>query len=435
MLRAEENERVTRTGPGTPLGEVMRRYWVPALLSAELPEPDCPPVRVGLLGEQLIAFRDSEGRVGLLDQRCPHRGASLFFGRNEECGIRCIFHGWKFDVDGNCTDLPNEPDDSKMKDKVKATAYPTAEAGGVVWAYLGPKEKMPPLEKQEWMTLPEGHFYCTKNQADANWLQMLEGGFDSSHSSFLHRQLKWAEGEAGTKTQVFRARSTAPRHEVDANDYGCSYASLRALPDGEDNYVRVTQFVMPFHQLRPFEGKYERPLISGHIWVPIDDTHCWVYSWMQAKDGGPLDREFIEAEERDAGRSPEFFIPGTFRFKQNKDNDYLIDREAQRTESFTGITGISTQDQAAQESMGPIADRTFEHLGTADLAIVRIRQLLLKACRDLEEGSDPLGSQAALVPVRPAEKVVPKDEDWRSALAGDLEMPGTEKAGELAAAK
>ena len=422
MLKQHDNETVTRTGKGTPLGDAMRRYWMPALLAEELPAPDCPPVRVGLLGEKLVAFRDTQGRVGLLDERCPHRTASLFFGRNEECGLRCVFHGWKFDINGDCQDVPNEPEPgaSQMRKRVKAKAYPVREMGGVIWAYMGPPETMPPLTMQEWMKLPPGASYITKNLGEANYLQLLEGGFDSSHSSFLHRKLSWETGEDGTVTQVYRARSTAPKHDVVKTDFGLSYASLRAIPEKDANYVRVMQFVMPFHQMRPFEGTDNCPLVTGHFWVPIDDHSCWVYSWLYARDGRPLPPELIEKEEADTGRSPDYFIPGTYRFKQNRSNDYLIDRERQKTVNFTGIEGISTQDQAVQESMGLIADRSIEHLGSADIAIVTIRKLLLQAASDAEAGQAPLGSQLENIPLRAAEKLIPIAAQWRDELASDM---------------
>jgi phthalate 4,5-dioxygenase len=186
MLRTEDNEYVTRVGPGTPMGNLMRQYWVPAMLSSELPRPDCPPVRVLLLGEKLIGFRDSDGRVGLLGNYCPHRGASLFFARNEECGLRCVYHGWKFDVEGRCTDMPSEPPDSNFKNKIRATAYPCAERGGIVWTYMGPRETPPPLPDLEAAQLPVKQTTAIAYQRNCNWLQGLEGDIDTAHIGFLH---------------------------------------------------------------------------------------------------------------------------------------------------------------------------------------------------------------------------------------------------------
>ena len=242
MLTPEDNERLVRVGRGRPAGELFRRYWQAALLSSEIAAADGPPVRVRLLGEDLIAFRDSLGRVGLVDAFCPHRRAPMFFGRNEECGLRCVYHGWKFDVDGNCVDMPSEPPDSPLKAKVKIRRYPTVERGGLVWAYLGPPALQPPQPDYEWLRAPPAHRYVTKTFEDCNYLQALEGGLDTAHSSFLHNN------RLGDNRLV-RNRDGAPRLEVERTDYGYCYASIRrAGADG--HYVRVYHYVMPANQLR-----------------------------------------------------------------------------------------------------------------------------------------------------------------------------------------
>jgi phenylpropionate dioxygenase-like ring-hydroxylating dioxygenase large terminal subunit len=416
MLTVEENELITRVGRGTPMGETMRRYWLPALLSRELPGSDCTPVRVGLLGEPLIAFRDSDGRVGLLGQHCPHRGASLFFGRNEECGLRCVYHGWKFDVAGNCVDMPNEPPESNFKDKIHHTAYPCVELGGVVWTYMGPADKRPPLPNLEWMRLPEGHSFVSKTYEACNYLQGIEGGIDTSHSSFLHRRK--VEGKAYATTETFRQRSTAPKLEVLNTDYGFTYAGIRSLPEQDQNYVRVYHFVMPFQQVRAFEGYLpDRPVVQGHMWVPIDDEHTWIYNWLYVRDGSRLTEEDILTEERETGRGPEDLLPN-FHLKANMANDYFIDREAQRTTSYTGIPGINTQDLAVQESMGPIYDRSQERLGTSDVAVIAARRLLIQAVRDVQAGGDPLGFDGGSSDrIRPAERVMPASTEWHAGIA------------------
>ncbi len=418
MLRREDNERLTRTGPGTVCGNLMRRYWIPALLSSELPDPDCAPVRIRLLSEDLVAFRMTDGAVGLVDEKCPHRGASLFFGRNEDCGIRCIYHGWKFDRDGKCLETPNEPEESRIGAQVRLRAYPCVEAGGVVWTYMGPPDKKPPFQSQEWTRAPEGARFVIKNLAESNYLQMMEGGFDSSHSSFLHRTMDLERD--GGKTWTYRIQARAPKLDVQITDFGYAYASLRDLEKTDEHYVRVVQYIMPFHQFRAIDDAARRSMVHGHIWVPIDDENCWVWSWMYAKDGKDLTPDFIEKTERIGGRSSEFFVPGTFRMKQNRGNDYLIDREEQRTRSFTGIKGIGPQDQAAQESMGRIADRTIEHLGMSDVAVVHLRRLLMQACQDIEEGREPRGSLLPSINVRPVEKVLKKSETWHVALQSDM---------------
>jgi phenylpropionate dioxygenase-like ring-hydroxylating dioxygenase large terminal subunit len=417
MLTKEDNELVCRVGPETPMGETMRRYWVPGLLSEELPSPDCPPVRVRLLGEDLVAFRDSNGRVGLLAANCPHRGASLFFGRNEEAGLRCVYHGWKFDVEGSCVDMPSEPPESNFKSKVHATAYPCEEKAGIVWTYMGPPEKQPPMIDLEWMRRPAGHFGVSKTYESCNWLQALEGGIDTSHSSFLHSRAHIIKPEAGE----FRARVRNPRLEVLETDYGFTYAGVRHMADEHKSYVRAYQFIMPFHQLRSEGGSRGTDLhLDGHIWVPIDDEHTWVFNWECRRDGGPISREEWEAAEHRRGRGPEDMLPG-YRLKQNMENDYFVDRTLQRTgENYSGIAGVNTQDMAVQESMGPVYDRTKEHLGTSDLAIIAARRLLLRSVREVQAGGDPIGAFADASRVRPAEMVIPEDAYWQDAMRGEL---------------
>jgi phthalate 4,5-dioxygenase oxygenase subunit len=405
MLKQEENELVTRVGAGTPMGDVMRRYWIPALLASEVPNGDSDPVRVRLLGENLIGFRDTNGAVGLVAENCPHRGASLFFGRNEECGLRCVYHGWKFDTAGNCVDMPNEPAESDFKHKVQAVAYPTVEKAGVVWTYMGPPEKRPPDPNLEWMRAPEGFAWASKTHQACNWLQAMEGGLDTSHSSFLHRSLD----PAGLANP--RARSTAPRLEVINTDYGYMYASIRPLPEDKQNFVRIYHFVMPFYQLRAGGSPKTLGNIDGHIWVPIDDETCMTWNFHCSKTES-MTWEHFDAMEHVMGRGSQDYIPGTSKLKANASNDYNLSRERQRTVNYTGIEGTNTQDFAVQESMGTIYDRTKEHLGSADTAIIRMRQLLIKACRDLEDGLDPLGSHGEGENVRPAQMYLPMDASW-----------------------
>ena len=249
MISQAENMTLTQVGPGTPMGELMRRYWMPALLSWELAEPDGEPVRVKLLGEDLVAFRDTDGRIGLLDEFCPHRLVSLWLGRNEECGLRCVYHGWKFDVNGQCVDMMNEPADSDFPSKMTTTAYPTVELGGVIWAYMGPKEHTPPPPKFEWAAVPETHRHVTKNIQECNWLQALEGGIDSAHATILHRTLRTDTKHAGLRIDSAHVQGKPPELEVDITDYGYRYAGIRSLGD-EGNHVRAYHFIMPFHQIR-----------------------------------------------------------------------------------------------------------------------------------------------------------------------------------------
>jgi len=284
MLARDDNERVTRVGPGTPMGITMRRYWLPALLGWELPEPDCAPVRVKLLGQELVAFRDSRGRIGLLDERCPHRQASLFLGRNEECGLRCVYHGWKFDADGQCVDMMNEPEELAFAAKIRTGAYPTVEAGGIVWAYLGPAGQEPPRPLFAWTQAPPSHRHVSKVIQESNWLQGLEGGIDTSHVPILHRVLATDSARPGFNPTDPFVRGGAPTLELDVTDYGYRYAGLRPLSGGEV-HVRAYHFILPFHQIRPARtGAGSRGFsgAAGHIWVPMDDVTTMVYNWEQA---------------------------------------------------------------------------------------------------------------------------------------------------------
>jgi phenylpropionate dioxygenase-like ring-hydroxylating dioxygenase large terminal subunit len=259
MLKREENELVTRVSAGTPMGTVMRRYWIPAMLASEVPAPDSDPVRVRLLGENLIGFRDSNGSVGLVAENCPHRGASLFFGRNEECGLRCVYHGWKFDASGQCIDMPNEPAESDFKTKVQAVAYPTVEKAGVVWTYMGPAEKRPPDPNLEWMRAPEGHAYVSKTNQKCNWLQAMEGGLDTSHSSFYIATWIVKAGQP-------RVRSTAPR--LESAEYGLRVHVREHRPARKQNFcASTTSFAVPTAPgARP-----RRSATSTGTCAPIDD--------------------------------------------------------------------------------------------------------------------------------------------------------------------
>ena len=421
MLTRDDNQILTSTDRGTSMGDVMRRYWLPALLSSELPEPDCPPVRVRLLGEQLIAFRNTEGEVGLLSEFCPHRLTSLFFGRNEEGGLRCVYHGWKFDTAGNCLDMMNEPQGSDYHTKIKAASYPVVEIGDLVWAYLRPEEKRPPEPKFEWTQVPPDHRLVTKNWQECNWLQALEGGIDTAHAPILHRRITENTDRPGIAVNTNLVKGQAPKLEVDRTDYGYRYAGVRDL--GNDrNIIRAYHYVMPFHQFRPLQfglqGQDPRSLVAGHAWVPMDDENCMVYNWMYNYGGEPLtDRD--KEEEYQLGRGPGEMLPD-FRTKRNKSNDWMIDRQVQKYETFTGIEGINTQDQAIQESMGPIVDRSHENLANSDIAIVVARRMLLDAVSTVADGADPPGIGESYYNVRAIEAILPTDADWRQSLGDQI---------------
>ncbi|HEY3916276.1 MAG TPA: Rieske 2Fe-2S domain-containing protein [Stellaceae bacterium] len=426
MVSREDNERLTRVGLGTPMGTLMRRYWLPAALSWELPEPDCPPVRVKLLGEDLVAFRTADGRIGLIEEFCPHRRASLWLGRNEENGLRCVYHGWKFDVTGQCVEQMNER--RPFCAKIRAVAYPTCEIGGVIWAYMGPPEKEPAPPKFEWTQQPQTHRAVSKVVEDCNWLQALEGGIDTSHFTILHRALK--QSAIGIAPDNVGIKGGAPSLEVDITDYGYRYFGIR--PVGDDKlYVRGYHFVMPFTQLRPpGPGKEE---VHGHYWVPMDDTTCMVWNFYESYGAAPVGEREAEASSGNAYGS-QVDIKNGFRPFRNRANDWMIDRQAQKTETFSGVFGINQQDRAVQESMGPIVDRSRENLGPADRAVVATRRLLLDALDTVARGDDPPGTGASYHEARAAELVLPKSDDWRRALL-PLMYPQTDGRTNAAAAQ
>ncbi len=412
MVTAQDNEMLTRTGPGTPMGEVLRRYWIPALMSWELAEPDGPPVQVKLLGEELVAFRDTNGRIGLLDEFCAHRRVSLWLGRNEECGLRCVYHGWKYDVDGNCVDQMNEP--RQFKDRVQLAAYPTSEMGGIIWTYMGPPELQPPPPRFAWTQVPETHRHVTKVIQECNWLQGLEGGIDTSHAQILHRNFTDDIGPTSSG-----ARGAAPDVEVDETDYGYRYAGIYPRDDG-GTFIRTYHYVMPWTQIRPGGRDVRAPSgelnsrIAGHVWVPMDDENSMVWNWHYSISDEPLSEE--EREERALGNSPASVDQTTFRSFANMTNNWRIDRNAQRTKSFTGISGINTQDRAVQESMGAIVDRSREFLGPADMAIVTARRMLLDSIRTVQDGGAPLGTGNSYYTVRAMQDLILNGVDWREPL-------------------
>ncbi len=417
MLTTRENELVCRVGPGTPMGEVMRRYWIPALLTDEIAEPDSPPVRVRLLGEDLVAFRDTGGRVGLIEELCAHRRASLFLGRNEEGGLRCVYHGWKFDVAGNCIDMPTEPAGSTYRDRIHCIAYPTIELAGIVWTYMGPLEKQPAPPDFEWTRAPASHRFVSTTLQYSNYLQAVEGGIDTVHTQFLHNN-SLADNDTLT-------RASHPELEVERTAYGFRYVGVRDLKD-EGKYYRIYQFVMPFHQLRP-DAPLRRgaapsptPIVKGHMWVPIDDETTRVYNWMLATDPErPLTEHLIAEHEESAGRGPTGEVG--FLRRRTRANDWGIDREVQRTRTFTGIDGINSQDLAVQESMGLIVNRAREHLGSTDKAIIAARRLLLDAARGLQNGIEPPGvDPAAYRHVRSTQVVLPRGVRWQEAAEQEL---------------
>jgi phenylpropionate dioxygenase-like ring-hydroxylating dioxygenase large terminal subunit len=415
MLSREENDLLCRVGPGTLMGNLMREYWIPAALSSELPTADCDPLRVMLLGEQLIAFRDSHGTIGLVQNNCPHRGASLFFGRNEEAGLRCVYHGWKFSTSGECVDMPNEPAESDFRQKVKAVAYPTEERNGIVWAYMGPRKEPPPLPSLEGNMLPDGEWQVTAIQRECNWFQGLEGDIDTSHFSFLHAgSMDVSTQQQGTFSYYMLA-DRAPRYSVIDTDFGTMYGAYRDTEDGR-RYWRVANYLFPFWTMPP-QGVLGLK-VTARAWVPMDDTHTMFYM------AGPKLRPRNPAPGVALGNrllpnTTDWF--GRFRMTANASNDYQIDREKQRRnagmDDFTGISGIHLQDQAITESEGPLYDRSSEHLASSDMMIIRVRRRLMMAAQALaEQGLVPPGvDDPDVFAARAGGVFLPRDADWLDA--------------------
>jgi len=404
MLSKTENDQLTHTAPGTPTGDVLRRYWIPALLSWELPDNDCPPVRVQLLSEHLVAFRDSRGRLGMFEENCPHRLASMWLGRNEEEGLRCVYHGWKFDVSGNCVEMMNEP--VGFENKVSIKSYPCIEIGQIIWTYMGPKDLQPPPPYFAWTQVPEPQRGVSKVHQECNWLHCFEGTMDTSHAPILHKRF----GATG-----LLAEGGPPRIEVDILDYGYRYFSIRKGPEGTQ-FIKGYQFVMPWTQIRAGgDGS------DGHYCVPIDDENCMVWNWVY-RDDEPVQEHVRNGDIY--GNGPGHVDQKTFMSFRNIRNDWQIDRDMQRTQNFTGITGTNTQDRAVQETMGRILDRSREHLGPADRQIIVARQLLQEALKAVHDGQSPRGADATYYNVRAFSATVPPDVPFRDVMDPEMNPKG-----------
>jgi phthalate 4,5-dioxygenase oxygenase subunit len=425
MLSIQDNKLLCNVAPGTAMGELMRLYWIPAFMSDELPEPDGRPMRVRLLCEDLVAFRDSSGRVGIMAHNCPHRGASLFFGRNEESGLRCVYHGWKFDVSGRCVDMPNEPAESNFKDKVRAIAYPTQERNGVVWVYMGKAATPPSLPELEANAVDPDRYELnvTTTLRECNYMQALEGDIDTVHSNFLHDGAVKIEDLTPGTNDYYRRATLAPRFIVADTDYGTTYgASTPAEADSTYWYTQVPSGVLG--------GQ-----IFARAWVPVDECNTMVWTMRaQPRSAGDDHPAVYRSQMRQqqaqvlAGKPGHGYLPnstdwiGRWRLGANAANDYLIDREAQKKMiSYTGIPTIFLQDQAVTESMGRIYQRQNEHLGTTDSMIIRTRQRLIRAAEAYRDrGEIPPGvHNPEVYAVRSGWTVLPNDVDW---LEGTREL-------------
>ena len=393
MLSAADNELLTRTGPETVMGQYFRRFWQPVALSREIPEPDGAPLRVNIMGEELVAMRNAKGQVGLVDARCPHRGANLYFGRNEDCAIRCVFHGWKFDMEGRPLELPNVPPGTRYFDTIRLKAYPTREYGDVIWAFLRPfgvsDAALPEVPHLEFGALPASHRFVTKKLQECNWAQSIEGALDTSHFSFLHMPAPGVpsnenpDAPADEKRLRWIRNDPIPQFSIREHDVGFVVGGARRA-DGQDRYWRTAQFALPAHSTTPSTLPGET--YFGYTWVPIDDFNCWIYTYAWNPDRPFMDEEIVKFKEGHGviAEVDDKFIP-----VRNRSNEYLIDRRVQRHSSFTGVRGVAEQDAMIHDSQGRIADRTQEHLSASDAAIVRFRRAVLGGAKALSEGIEP----------------------------------------------
>jgi phthalate 4,5-dioxygenase oxygenase subunit len=426
MLTREENDLLCRVEGDAPMGQMMRRYWLPACLSEEIPTEDCDPVRLRLLGEDLVAFRDSDGRIGVVDEYCPHRGASLFLGRNEECGLRCLYHGWKIDVDGNVLEMASEPPESPFKDKVKHKAYSTREAGGLVWVFMGQAEQMPEFETPLFAPTPDTSISTFKVHVRANWAQCLEGAIDSAHSSSLHStdMPPAMVGRSTATGTAWQRPSTdkAPRLQTVSTSYGFKYAAIRRpiKNSATHDYVRITHFFAPISVLIPPNNVYNVFQMN----VPVDDYNSILYLIAWSDSGPGVDQE---AWRKFTGMQVGIDLDQTYRKVNTYENHYGQNRHAMRLGDFTGIRGFPNQDIAMWETMGPIAPRWRERLGASDVAIVEFRRTMVKAVRAFMNGEPAIGTTEPRGPrpdLRAFEGVIPKTSNWMTLGMGQAPAPG-----------
>src|SRR5215475_5385469 len=407
MLTAAANDLLCRVGPGTPMGNLMREYWIPACMSSEL-KSDGEPMRLMLLGEQLIAFRDTDGKVGIMEHRCPHRCASLFFGRNEEGGLRCIYHGWKFDVEGNCVDMPNVPAAQDFKHRIHAKAYKVVERSGFVWTYMGKREKPPQLPSIEILMLPEEERFTRVHMRECNWFQSLEGDIDTSHFGFLHVGGVEMEHVSPTDMNRWAVADRAPDYKSTETEWGTMYAAYRPADPGT-LYYRFAHFMFPFITLTP-NGYFEVQLACT-LNVPMDDTHTMNYNLGWKKKTRPLQTL----------KNGDWI--GRHRLVARRENDYFVDRDMQKNVNYSGIQGIGRQDQAMIECMGEIVDRTLEHLAPSDRMIAITRKRLLEAAQTLmKDGKAPatVDDPDIYRRARGGAFIAPASMDWLDAYADKL---------------
>ncbi len=416
MLTREENELLCRVEGDAPMGQIFRRHWIPACLSEEVADVNGPPVSVRLLGEDLVAFRGDDGRVGLFDRYCPHRRASLVFARNEDCGLRCLYHGWRINADGKVVEMPSEPADSPLPAKIKHKAYPTVEWAGLVWTYMGPAESRPEFVPPAWAPQATTKVSIGKIVVPCNWAQILEGAIDSAHSSSLHSSdmvpARVTSAKATNVNWLRPSTDKAPRLFVEATGYGFRYAAVRRpITDAANSdYVRTTVFVAPCTVLIPPNDSYN----VANVNVPIDDTNTYFYFIGWSDDPSTLPdtetwRQFLGAQVG-IDLNPDYTM------RRSIDNKFWQDRQAMKAGNFTGIRGIPNQDLSMWLTMGPIADRSLDVLGASDVAIVAFRRQMVDAAIAWQTDRHVIGTGPDRIPpsVCSFQKIIPKSVDWRT---------------------
>ena len=415
MLTREDNALVCQVGPGTPMGDVMRRYWHPVCTSAQLPHPDCTPLRVRLLGEDFVAFRDSDGRVGVLDELCMHRGASLALGRVEEGGIRCIYHGWKFSVDGAVLDTPNH-NDPKYRQRMKAPAYPVQEEGGLVWAYVGPRDRQPDFSRFAFMDTEAGHRVVLRVDVACNYLQLLEGGEDSSHVGVLHSNMArpgWKDKSFSKNADVenpaaLAVEDNAPQLEIEDTEFGFHYVAFRRMDEPGVRNARVVPFILPYTRIIP------APAVQFTVFeVPADDTHTNTYLVIHGNSALHAEK-FIELLGLN---DPRYYDRSDFKFKATWADSFGQNR-ARMEESWTGLTGVEVEDATIALSQGPFYDRSKEHLVPADRAVVRVRRLMLDTVKRVRDKLDPVGVGVDMSEVGACDAQLPDGQPWQALMPG-----------------
>ncbi|MDB6001602.1 MAG: Phthalate 4,5-dioxygenase [Rhizobacter sp.] len=423
MLTRNDNELVCRVGPDAPMGKVFRRYWHPVCTSEQLPRPDCDPLRVRLLGEDFVAFRDSAGRVGVFDELCMHRGASLALGRVEEGGLRCLFHGWKFSVDGTVLDTPNQPD-PKYRERMKAPAYSVREEGGLVWAYIGPKDRQPEFSRFAFMDAEPQHRVVLRVNVNCNYLQLLEGGEDSSHVGVLHsnmarpgwKEKSFVQNPDVTNPAALAVEDNAPELEIEDTEFGFHYAAFRSLgagaPEGRRN-CRVVPFILPYTRIIPAPA-----FLFTVFEVPADDTHTHTYIVVHGNAPVTQDK-IIQLLGLDDAR---YFSKETCEFTATWKDRFGQNRQ-RMSESWTGLVGVEVEDASIALSQGPLYDRSKEHLVPADRAVVRVRRLLLDSVKRVDAGGDPVGVGVDLSRVGACDANVLPTDRWQALMPGHRPLP------------